>query len=101
LLSVVVSAESFSHLYCVIRKLSSHSEAVRLLTDLENIITIGTVTPDVVTQALSSGWRDFEDALQHFCAIHENCDVIVTRNTSDYRKASIPVYTPREWLEEI
>jgi len=98
-LTGVVSAESLSNIYYVARKMESHQKAIELLNHLKQIVVIGTVTPEVVKQALSSGWSDFEDALQHFCAIWENCDAIVTRNKSDYKKASLPVYSPRECLK--
>jgi hypothetical protein len=98
-LTGVVSAESFSNIYYVARKLASHQKAIDQLNHLQEIVEIGTVTSRVVQQALSSGWSDFEDALQHFCAIGEKCNAIVTRNKSDYNKASLPVYSPYECLE--
>lgn len=95
----IVSAESFSNLYYVLRKFSSHKDAVNLLNELSTIVTVGTLTPDVVESALKSGWKDFEDALQHYCAINEGCEAIVTRNGSDFKNSKIPVYSPSEWLE--
>lgn len=95
----IVSAESFSNLYYVIRKLSSHENAIHLLNELRTIVAVGTLTPEVVESALNSGWKDFEDALQHYCAINEGCGSIVTRNGSDFMNSEIPVYTPSEWLE--
>jgi hypothetical protein len=47
---------------------------------------------------LFSGFRDFEDALQYHCALAANCDIIVTRNVKDFKKAEIPVITPDEYL---
>ncbi|CAN5258027.1 PIN domain nuclease [soil metagenome] len=101
ILTGVVSAESFSNIYYVLRKLSTHQEAIGLLKHLRKIFQIGTVTPEIIEKALSSGWRDFEDAIQHFCAAGEKCDAIVTRNRSDYKKSSLPVYTPRECLDKL
>lgn len=65
-LTGVVSAESFSNIYYVARKMESHEKAIDLLNNLKEIVVIGTLTPEVVQQALSSGWSDFEDALQPF-----------------------------------
>lgn len=95
----IMSAESFSNLYYVIRKLSSHENAIHLLNELRTIVTVGTLTPEVVESAMKSGWKDFEDALQHYCAINEGCEAIITRNGSEFKKSEIPVYTPSEWLE--
>lgn len=95
----IVSAESFSNLYYVICKLSSHENAIRLLKELRTIVTAGTLKPEVVETALNSGWKYFEDALQNYCAINEGCESILTRNGSDYKNSEIPVYSPSEWLE--
>ena len=95
----VVSSESFSNLYYVIRRLSSHKKAIEVLNDLRKIVTIGTPMPEDVESALTSGWNDFDDALQHFCALRENCDSIITRNKKDYMASELPVYSPSEWLD--
>ena len=95
----IVSAESFSNLYYVIRKFSSHENAINLLDELSTIVTVGTLRPEVVESALKSGWKDFEDALQHFCAIYEKCDAIITRNKRDFKASELPVHSPSEWLD--
>jgi hypothetical protein len=57
---------------------------------------------DIVIQALSSGFKDFEDALQNFAAIKSGeIDVILTRNIKDYKKSNIGVLTPESYLNTI
>ncbi|MDY4692210.1 MAG: hypothetical protein SO401_01355 [Blautia sp.] len=34
-------------------------------------------------------------------AIRSKVDCIITRNTKDYQKSSIPVYTPEEFLKSL
>jgi predicted nucleic acid-binding protein len=94
----LVSAESFSNMYYVLRKLSSSEKAIRQLTNLRRIVTVGEITMAVIDQALSSGWRDFEDAIQYFCALESDCDAIVTRNRYDFRFSGLPVYNPSELI---
>jgi hypothetical protein len=48
--------------------------------------------------ALLLNFNDYEDAVQHTCAEAENLDAIVTRNISDYKNATLPVYSPTEFL---
>jgi predicted nucleic acid-binding protein len=95
----VVSSESFSNLYYVIRRLSTHEKAIELLKELNKIVTVGTLSQVSVESALNSGWKDFEDALQHYCAIKEECDAIITRNKKDFEASELPVYSPTEWLD--
>lgn len=50
----------------------------------------------VITQALASGFKDKEDVLQYYTALHHGADYFITRNTKDYNYSSplLPVYTP-------
>jgi hypothetical protein len=45
----------------------------------------------VLEVALTSGLRDFEDAVQVACAIAQSLDAIVTRDTQDFSNAIVPV----------
>lgn len=96
----VVSAESFSNIFYILRKLSTSTQAIQQIKNLRSIVEVGTVKPSTVDSALASGWNDFEDALQHYCAVENSCDAIVTRNTADFKKSEIPVFTPVEFIEK-
>ena len=96
-----ISAESFSNMFYILRKLSSASKAIEQIKHLRSIVHVGHLKESTVDRALSSGWNDFEDALQHFCAVENSCDAIVTRNRSDFIQSEIPVYTPLEILDLI
>jgi len=57
------------------------------------------VDGNVLSNALGLSFSDYEDAVQCASAMAENLDAIVTRNTKDYKKSPIPVYSPIEFLE--
>ena len=96
-----VSAESFSNMFYILRKLSTSEMAINVLKDLRSLVRIATVDQAVIDSALNSGWKDFEDSIQHICAIETKVDAIVTRNKPDYSASKIPVYLPVEFLEGI
>ena len=52
-----------------------------------------------IRKAISAEISDFEDAVMVETAARSGADCIVTRNTKDYSKAPIPVYTPAEFIE--
>lgn len=55
------------------------------------------VTDEIIASALASGFKDFEDAIQYYCALTvSKPDAIITRNTKDFRKSSVAVLTPQE-----
>lgn len=54
-----------------------------------------------VRSALALPMADFEDALQVVSALAGGADLIVTRNTADYRRSPIPVKSPADLVDEL
>lgn len=98
-ISAIVSAHSFSNIFYILKKISNPKKAVTQLKNLRKIAFVGKIKNSTIDKALASGWTDFEDAMQHFCAIEEGCEAIITRNTSDFKKSTLSVYTPAKFLE--
>ena len=72
------------------------------LKELEKLLQVVKICPlnSVILQvAITSSITDYEDAVQHECALAENLDAIVTRNTKDYKNASVKIYSPGEFLQ--
>jgi predicted nucleic acid-binding protein len=97
-----VSSLTFSNLYYLLRKYETHQKVISKLASLSNIIEIIKVDQDTIKNALESKFRDFEDSIQYYSALlSKKVDVIITRNTRDYKKASLPVMTPTEYLKTV
>jgi predicted nucleic acid-binding protein len=91
-----------ANVYYIFRQKASHVTVTEQLKLLLNIISVLNMDQKQVLAALDSKFTDFEDALQYFSAIQSNkVDVIITRNTSDYKKSALPVFTPNEFLATI
>jgi predicted nucleic acid-binding protein len=98
-LTVCLSSLSFNNLYYILRKFKGHADALALLRKLKPLVRVSAVTEAEVESALSSSFKDFEDATQHFAAKAEGgVSAIVTRNKADYRASEIPVFSPEEFL---
>lgn len=65
------------------------------------IVQTSDLTDRVIDKALSSKFSDFEDALQHHCALKMNCNIFITRNEKDFKDADFPVMTPDEYLTSL
>jgi len=44
---------------------------------------------------------DFEDCIQYHSAKAASCNAIITRNTKDFRKVELDIYTPEAFLSII
>ncbi len=95
-----VSSLTFSNLYYILRKIESHSKVKSKLDSLSNMIGILNVGERTIKDALANDFPDFEDSIQYFSAMEsKKVDIIITRNTKDYKKSTIPVMTPGDFLK--
>ena len=44
---------------------------------------------------------DFEDCIQYHSAKRASCNAIITRNTKDFQKVELDIYTPEEFLSNV
>jgi len=66
----------------------------------KTLVNVLPVTDKTVELALSSDFKDFEDALQYFTAIENNVKTLLTRNLKDYKTAEITVMTAKQYLKK-
>jgi predicted nucleic acid-binding protein len=93
------SSLTFSNLYYVLRRFESQTKVISKLTGLSNLFTILKVDELIVRNAIQSGFPDFEDSLQYYCALDfKHIDVIITRNIKDFKNSELPVMTPGDLL---
>ncbi len=95
-----VSSLTFSNLYYVLRKMEPHKKVLAKLDSISKMLTILNVGEQNIKDAIESGFSDFEDSIQYFCALdHKKIEVIITRNTKDYKNSTISVMTPGDFLK--
>jgi predicted nucleic acid-binding protein len=91
------SSHSIATTYYLLKKFIADSSLRKTLLGLMEYITVIPVDTEVLTKGLRSKQRDFEDAIQIFCASTiEKIDCIVTRNVKDFKGCEILVLTPDE-----
>jgi predicted nucleic acid-binding protein len=73
-------------------------DARGFLSDLLAFVEVATGDTATVRQALSMSTRDLEDALQVSAAINFGADIIVTRDTNDYKKLPVTAMTPTNFV---
>jgi predicted nucleic acid-binding protein len=95
-----LSAVSYSNIYYVVKKVSSHKDAIRILNRLEEMTEIIDTSKSTIKNALGSEFKDFEDAIQYFSAkLNSNINGIVTRNGGDFKHSTISILTPEEAIK--
>ncbi|MBN2051182.1 MAG: PIN domain-containing protein [Spirochaetales bacterium] len=93
-----VSSNAVGNIYYILRKAGGDEKARWFLKELMKYLTVIPMDHSHVVEALDSNFTDFEDALQNYTALRNQCECIVTRNTEDYKNSNLPVYAPLEFL---
>jgi predicted nucleic acid-binding protein len=95
--TIYVATVSYNNIYYILTQSCTHSETIKILTELQDWTEAVDVSKDVIRKALKSEFKDFEDAIQYNCAKDlSKIDCIVTRDTKDFKASSLPTFTPKE-----
>ena len=98
-IELFISASTITDIYYIIRKEHKSKEtSAALVKNLLISVDVAAVTGREIRRAIDLDWGDFEDAVQYAAGEAISVDYIVTRNTSDFVSASLPVVTPNELL---
>ena len=63
-----------------------------------HIIDVNAAMIQNAYDSLFHAFTDFEDAIQHYCAVAHSMDAIITRNDRDFRNSEIPVFSPKKFV---
>ncbi len=97
-ITLLCSSLTYSNAAYILHHGFTVDEIKNKLTLFSQLCEATTVDKETVHKALSSEYKDLEDALQYYSAIAAKADIIVTRNVKDFAQHEIPVITPTEYL---
>lgn len=80
-----------------------HDDALsrRFLDGILHTLDVASAGGLAARRALTLPMRDLEDAMQAVSAETVGAQLIVTRNTADYRRSPVPAVTPAEFLRRV
>jgi len=91
-----------SNVYYLLSQKGKQKKVIEKLKLLLTIIDILIIDKNTILVALNSEFNDFEDALQNYTAeLHGEINIIVTRNTKDYKKSALAIMNPEDLLKSI
>ena len=93
---------SYSNLYYLLRKFPfSHEDIIIDLWKISQRTKCLPVDEMIIKQSIKSDFRDFEDAIQNFCALQiPECEAIITRDKKGFHSSILRVRTPEVFLSE-
>jgi len=93
-----LSSNCVANIYYVFRKVGGDVHAREFIQKILKFMTVVSIEHSDVVEGLKSSMPDFEDALQNYSAIRNQCACIVTRNIEDYKSSTLDIYTPSEFI---
>mgnify|MGYP000138116484 CR=1 FL=1 len=92
---------SIANMHYIIGRLENENKANLKIQKILKIVSIDNLGQTVIDKALKSKFKDFEDSIQNFCAVEAGHQIIITRNTKDYKESELSILTPKEYLAKI
>jgi predicted nucleic acid-binding protein len=97
-INILISALSIANIHYLISKQLSSDQAKQILRKFRILVQIVPLNEKIIDLALNSDFTDFEDAIQYYCALENECKILLTRNLKDYKKAQITVMTAQDYI---
>ena len=97
--ALYLCALSYTNIYYALRKILSHEKRINALKKIQTVIETAPVNGNVITNAINSDWKDFEDAVQNYSALNtKQITGIITRNAKDFERSSLEIINPKSFI---
>ena len=100
-IEIFTSPTTISTTHYILTKFEGSKIALEKIRKFRLLCGVSTMDNEVIDKAISSNFKDFEDAMQYFSAIATNCDLIITRNEKDFKSALIPILNCESYLQTL
>ncbi len=100
-ITVYVSGITPINVFYTGRKLKGRDFTFKAVRRLLLLVEVCRMDKQILQNAFSLNFTDYEDAVQCASALAENLDAIITRNTKDYKNSPMKIYSPSEFLQTI
>jgi predicted nucleic acid-binding protein len=97
-IELYISPVSIATVQYVLAKHIGQEATKDKLRKLLILCKVASMDESIVQKSMEAPFEDFEDALQYYCALHAQCDVIISRNAKDFKKALLPVLSAEAFL---
>jgi predicted nucleic acid-binding protein len=98
---IFIAAITPINVFYIIRKNKSLERARQSIDELLSSVKVCPLDQSILVKARTTAFKDFEDAVQHTSAVAAGLDAIVTRDLDDYKEATLPVFSPPDFLNKL
>lgn len=99
-IQLTVSALTYSTIFYILSRFEDKEIVKEKIRKFKIVAQTSDLTDKIIDKGLASKFKDFEDALQYYCALKSGCSILITRNGKDFKLADIPVFSPDEYISK-
>jgi predicted nucleic acid-binding protein len=96
-----LTATTMTNIFYIARKQLEGERSREIIADLLSVFEIWPVSKEILSDALSLPFLDYEDAVQEAVARQADVDAIITRNLVDYTNSTFRVMTAGNIISEM
>lgn len=97
-----ISSSSLTDIFYILNKyLKDKDKTYLYLGYILELVSIISVDNEDIKSAFNLKAKDFEDALVATCAKRQGINIIITRNTKDFKDFDVKSIKPEKFLEQI
>jgi predicted nucleic acid-binding protein len=101
-IELIVSTLSIANSYYILNDVMKLKNARTIIRKFKVLVNPYSLNDKIIELALNDeNFKDFEDGIQYYTALASDCKVIVTRNIKDFKKSSLPILRPNEYLSKV
>ncbi len=98
-IELFISTLSIANSHYILYDMMKIKNAKEIIGKFKVLVNTVSLTDKITELALNdSTFKDFEDGIQYYSAVESKCDIIITRNTKDFKNSKLPVMKPKEFL---
>jgi len=94
-----VNSLSIVSVHYIISKNKGKDIARQFIKDILQFFDIVNVDKNIIINALNSNFKDFEDSVQEFSAKNSGIEIILTRNSSDFKNSNLQIFEPSQFTK--
>jgi predicted nucleic acid-binding protein len=91
---------SIINIHYIIRKSFDRESVIEELRTIQKENNLVSVDEKIIENSLDSKFKDFEDAVQYFCAKKIDAELIITDNIKDFKLSDIRVISAKDFYKE-
>lgn len=99
-IKLYISSLTLANTHYLLTKELNSNEARKILIKFKILVEVLPMDDKILELALTSDFKDFEDAIQYHTALENNIDIVISRNKKDFKQSILPVFTAKEYLRK-